>query len=123
MWVCAIVFDSAIISLTFAKLVPALRPRIPTPLITGLLKDGFQYYIMIFLAAVANIVTIKVFPVSMATTFATFYRVIATALGSRLILNLHGSILRPSYAEELTIVELDTLVFGGQEGDPTTLHD
>ena len=53
----------------------------------------------------------------------SFYRVIATALGSRLILNLHGSILRPSHTEALTVVELDTVILDNLEGNPTTTRD
>jgi len=115
-WVSAIVFDSAILTFTVVKVVTVLQPGVPTPLITGFLKDGFQYYIMIFSAAIANIVTITVAPASLATTFANFYRVVATALGSRLILNLRGLIFRPSYTEEPTTIELDTLVFDSQQG-------
>jgi hypothetical protein len=40
-------------------------------------------------------------------------------LGSRLVLNLRGSILRPAYNEEDTVLEL--LVFNDQAGDQTTL--
>lgn len=40
-------------------------------------------------------------------------------LGSRLVLNLRGSILRPAYNEEDTALEL--LVFNDQAGDQTTL--
>ena len=39
-------------------------------------------------------------------------------LGSRLVLNLRGSILRPAYNED-TVLEL--LVFNDQAGDQTTL--
>jgi hypothetical protein len=41
-------------------------------------------------------------------------------LGSRLILNLHGSVLRPAYSEEHTTLEL-SLLFNEQPGDQTTL--
>jgi len=109
--------------LTLVKVVSALQPGVSSPLITGLLKDGFQYYIMILLAAVTNIITISVAPPALANEFAIFYRVIATALGSRLILNLRGSILCPSHTERPTIIELDTLVFDGQEIYQSTTQD
>jgi len=78
---------------------------------------------MILLAAVTNIITISVAPPALANEFAIFYRVIATALGSRLILNLRGSILCPSHTERPTIIELDTLAFGGQEIYQSTTQD
>jgi len=42
-------------------------------------------------------------------------------LGSRLILNLHGSVLRPAYNEEHTTLEPSSLIFKEQAGDQTTL--
>jgi hypothetical protein len=37
-----------------------------------------------------------------------------STLGSRLVLNLRGSLLRQVDNEEQTAVKLDTLVFGGE---------
>jgi hypothetical protein len=45
----------------------------------------------------------------------------SATLGSRLVLNLRGSILRPAYNEEHTALELKSLIFNGQPGDQTTL--
>ena len=43
------------------------------------------------------------------------------ALGSRLILNLRGSILRPAYNDGHTIRTLDGIVFNSHPYDQTTL--
>jgi len=45
----------------------------------------------------------------------------AATLGSRLILNLRGSVLRPAYNEEHTAPMMNLLIFNKQAGDQTTL--
>jgi hypothetical protein len=42
-------------------------------------------------------------------------------LGSRLLLNLRGLVLRPAYNEEHTALGLNLLIFNERAGDQTTL--
>jgi hypothetical protein len=42
-------------------------------------------------------------------------------LGSRLILNLRGSVLRPAYNEDHAALEMNLLSFNGEAGDQTAL--
>jgi len=106
-----ILFDSAVVILTLIKTVPARQSNGLTPLITQLLKDGVQYFIIIFLIAVANIIMTGLAPGPLGSTLMTLYTAMTSTLGSRLILNLRGSILRPAYNEEDTMIDLNTLVF------------
>ena len=50
---------------------------------------------------------------------SSFYPVMKWTLGSRLILNLRGSILQSISHDEPTTIELNTLVFNGPHGDRT----
>ena len=42
----------------------------------------------------------------------------AATLGCRLVLNLRRSLLCSMYNDEVTTVELDTLIFKSRQGDP-----
>jgi len=122
--VSCIVFDSTVLILTLVKIVPAWQPGGVTPLITQLLKDGIQYFVMIFLIAIANIIVIHVAPPALAATLSILYTLAASILGCRLILNLHGSILRSTYNEEDTTIELNTLVFNNCPNSQTiAMHE
>ena len=48
----------------------------------------------------------------------------SSTLGSRMILNLHGTILRPAYGEEDMTISLNTLVSNNHpNGRTITRHD
>jgi len=115
LWVSLIVFDFAIVTLTLIKMLPALHPNQPTPFIAQLLRDGVIYFVVIFLASVANVIVITTAPPALATMLVTFYRSITSTLCSRLVLNLRGIISCPIYHEDTTI-NMDTLVFAGHPG-------
>lgn len=110
-YVSSILFDSTVIILTLIKAVPARQPNGLTPLITQLLKDGVQYFVIIFLTAIVNMIMVNLAPPAPSATLSILYLVMASTLGCRLILNLRGSILRPAYNEENTTIYLNTLVF------------
>jgi len=50
------VFDSTVLIFTLVKAVPARQPGGLTPLITQLLKNGIQYFAILFLIAIANVI-------------------------------------------------------------------
>lgn len=110
-YVSSILFDSTVMILTLIKAVPARQPNGLTPLITQLLKDGVQYFVIIFLTAIVNMIMVNLAPPAPSATLSILYLVMASTLGCRLILNLRGSILRPAYNEENTTIYLNTLVF------------
>lgn len=95
LWISFIVYDSTVMILTLIKAVPSLQPNVSTPLITRLLKEGVQYFVLIFLASIANIIIITVGPCSP-------YRAMTAVLCSHLVLNLRGSVLRQAYREKDT---------------------
>jgi len=117
--VSLIVFDSAVMILTLIKAVPARQSNGLTPLITQLLKDGIQYFIIIFLTAILIIIMAGVAPGSLVTTVLNLYSVLTSTLGCRLILNLRGSILRPASDTEDATIELTTVVFNHHSDDST----
>jgi hypothetical protein len=47
----------------------------------------------------------------------SFYTAMVSTLGSRLILNLRGSILRPAYNDQDSTIQLSTLVFNNHSCD------
>jgi len=96
--------------MTVIKIRSALQPNISTPLLTRVLKDGVQYFIVISLASTANIIMLRVAPGILRTMLIFFYPVMVATLGSRLILSLRGSLLRPAYNDGVMTSELDTLV-------------
>jgi len=116
MWVSFMVFDCTIIILTLIKILPARQPNGLTPLIAQLLKDGIQYFVMIFMISITNLIIISVAPNAFLPSI-TLYSAMTPMLGSRLMLNLRGSILRPPYNEDDTSVELHTLVFNRHPED------
>jgi len=118
-----VVFDSTVLILTLVKIVPAWQPGGVTPLITQLLKDGIQYFVMIFLIGIANIVMIHVAPAGLTATLSILYMVAASTLGCRLILNLRGSVLRSTYNEEDTTTDLNTLVFNNHPNGTIAMHE
>ncbi|KIM75570.1 hypothetical protein PILCRDRAFT_827122 [Piloderma croceum F 1598] len=113
-WVSLSVFDSAIMIMTLIKILPALQSNVPMPLRAQFLKDGIPYFIMIFFASLANIIMIRAAPGILRTMLIPSYPVIISTLGSRLVLNLRGSLLCQADDEEQTAIKLDTLVFGGE---------
>jgi len=122
--VSCIVFDCTVLILTLVKIVPAWQPGGVTPLITQLLKDGIQYFVMIFLIAIANIIMIHIAPTALATTLSILYIVAASTLGCRMILNLRGLSLRPGYNEDDTTIDLNTLVFNNHPNRQTVaMHE
>lgn len=114
-----ILFDSTVLVLTLIKTVPAREPNGLTPLTNRLLKDGVEYFLLIFLISIANIIMMKLVPVAIALTLFTLYLVMASTLCSRLILNLRGTIFRPSYNNE-TSFNLKTIVFERPPSDGIT---
>jgi len=115
---CCIVYDSAIIILTLIKTVPARKcSNGLTPLLALLLKDGIQFFLLIFLIAIANIVMISRVSGPPAGILLTFYEAMASTIGSRLVLNLRGSILQPAQNHEDTTLRLNTLVFNRHLSD------
>jgi len=123
--VSCIVFDSAVLILTLVKAVPARQPDGLTPLITQLLKDGVQYFVVLFLIAIANIIMAGHVPPALATTLFTLYSVTTSTLGCRLILNLRGSILHTASDDDGDLTtKLNTLIFNRHSDDPTvTVRD
>jgi len=119
-WVSVIVFDSTIVTLTLLKVLPAPQHDQSAPYTSQILGDGVLYFVMIFLASIANIIVISAAPPALATMLVTFYRVISATLCSRLALNIRGLFLRPVYQEEDTMIDLATLVFSGQPSGATT---
>jgi len=117
--VSLIVFDSAVLVLTLVRVVPARHSHGLTPLITHVLKDGVQYFVIIFLIAIVDVICIKLAPAPLTATLLYLYPAITPTLCSRLILNLRGSILRPASNEQDTTVELHTLAFINHPEDPT----
>jgi hypothetical protein len=50
---------------------------------------------------------------------ASSYRAAIATLGSRLILNLRGSLLRPAYNDGQTVPELNGIIFYSRPNQPT----
>jgi len=117
--VSCIVFDLTIIILTLVKTVPARMRNGWTPLIGLFLKDGIQYFILMFLISVANIVVISQSPPALSTTLFAFNAAIAPLLGSHLMLNLRGSILRTSHDDEDQVIKMKTIIFNHHTYDET----
>jgi len=84
---------------------------------------GIQYFVMIFLIGIANIVMIHVAPAGLTATLSILYMVAASTLGCRLILNLRGSVLRSTYNEEDTTTDLNTLVFNNHPNGTIAMHE
>jgi hypothetical protein len=53
---------------------------------------------------------------------ASSYRATIATLGSRLILNLRGSLLRPAYNDGHTVPESNGIVFNIRPGNQTTFN-
>ncbi|KIM73694.1 hypothetical protein PILCRDRAFT_828918 [Piloderma croceum F 1598] len=119
LWAAFIVFDSTVITLTLIKAVPSFRRNTSTSLITRLLKDGIQYFLVIFLASLANIIMISAGSAIFASNLVPSYRATIATLGSRLILNLRGSLLRPAYNDGQTVPELNVIMFNSRPNQPT----
>ncbi|EGN93844.1 hypothetical protein SERLA73DRAFT_188957, partial [Serpula lacrymans var. lacrymans S7.3] len=98
LWVAIIVYDTAIVILLLVKAIPALRLNVP--IIDQLLKDGIQYFVMILFTSIANVIVINAAPPALATMLFTFYRVMTATLGSRMVLNIRGTLLKPGYNDE-----------------------
>ncbi|KAF7982571.1 hypothetical protein HWV62_27567 [Athelia sp. TMB] len=120
-WLSIIVYDCVIVIMTLIKTVPTLEFRASTPVLTQLMRDGVLYFIIMFVASVANLVAVRALP-AYSMMLYTFYRVVTVSLGSRLILNLRMQILRPMGAEDLS-PKLDKLVFNALQSRNNSLDD
>jgi len=109
-WASFIAFDSTVMTLTLIKVLPIWKSSGLTPLVNQLLKDGIQYFIMIFLIVIAGIVTTAVASDAFGTTVFSLYTAMTSTLGSRLILNLRGWILRPRHNDDGEAIDLQPLV-------------
>jgi len=95
-WAGLILYDSVVMLLILIKAIPVFLTMPLSPTLKTFFQDGFIYYIIIFAAAFANILMISFAPGELATTLFTFHRSMSSLLGSRMILNLRGVIMRPS---------------------------
>lgn len=118
-WAGLMLYDTVVMLLILIKAVPVFVTMPLSPTLRTFFQDGFIYYIIIFIAAFANILMISFAPGELATTLFTFHRSMSSLLGSRMILNLRGVIMRPSaFAnmengnEEMTESWRDGLGFG-----------
>ncbi|KAF7336548.1 hypothetical protein MSAN_02287000 [Mycena sanguinolenta] len=122
-----VVWDLVVMVATLIRVIPTMRlnQRV-SPMIELILKDGIQYFILMLLIALANIVVLNEAPVqficlslvamhllavnqgALATMLLTLQRVTNSVIGSRIMLNLRGMLLNPSYNSQAS----DTLVGG-----------
>ncbi|KAJ7246943.1 hypothetical protein C8J57DRAFT_1359687 [Mycena rebaudengoi] len=98
LWMGVIVWDLAIMILTLIRAGSTMRLQETTnAIITCVVKDGVQYFILIFLIAIGNIIVLNVAPgPPLAIMLLTLQRVTNSVIGSRMMLNLRGTVSRPS---------------------------
>ncbi|KAJ7241434.1 hypothetical protein C8J57DRAFT_1477786 [Mycena rebaudengoi] len=88
----------AIMILTLIRAASTVRSHETTNSIIALVvKDGVQYFVLIFLIAIGNIVVINIAPGPLATMLLTLQRVTNSVIGSRMMLNLRGTLMNSSH--------------------------
>ncbi|KAJ7483259.1 hypothetical protein FB451DRAFT_1233922 [Mycena latifolia] len=93
-----VVWDLVVMVATLIRAIPALRlNRTATPMIGLLLRDGIQYFVLMLFIALGCIIVLNVAPGALATMLLTLQRVTNSVIGSRIMLNLRGMLLNPSY--------------------------
>ncbi|KAJ7246931.1 hypothetical protein C8J57DRAFT_1475883 [Mycena rebaudengoi] len=98
LWMGVIVWDLAIMILTLIRAASTVRSHETTNSIIALVvKDGVQYFVLIFLIAIGNIVVINIAPGPLATMLLTLQRVTNSVIGSRMMLNLRGTLMNSSH--------------------------
>jgi len=94
-WVSSIVWDTTITILSLVKVIPLSRSNvIGSRMIDLLIKDGVLYFVVLFFISIGNVIVLELAPPALKITLFTFYRVMLSLLGSRIILNLRGMILK-----------------------------
>jgi len=94
-WVSSIVWDTTILVLSLVKIVPLSHTKVIGARVVGLLiKDGVLYFAVLFLVSIGNVIVLELAPPALKIMLFTFYRVMLSILGSRIILNLRGVILK-----------------------------
>ncbi|KAJ7022965.1 hypothetical protein C8F04DRAFT_198083 [Mycena alexandri] len=90
LWMGVVVWDLTVMVATLVRAVPAIRLyRTATPMISLILRDGIQYFVLMLLIALGNIVVINKAPAPLATMLLTLQRVTNSVIGSHIMLNLH----------------------------------
>ncbi|KAJ7704928.1 hypothetical protein B0H17DRAFT_1326397 [Mycena rosella] len=98
LWMGVVVWDFVIMIFTLVRAIPTMRlNRAASPMIGLILRDGIQYFILMLFIALGNIVVLNVAPGPLATMLLTLQRVTNSVIGSRIMLNLRGMLLNPSY--------------------------
>ncbi|KAJ7241439.1 hypothetical protein C8J57DRAFT_1369345 [Mycena rebaudengoi] len=97
LWMGVIVWDLATMILTLIRAGSTMRLQETTnAIIARVVKDGVLYFILIFLIAIGNIIVLNVAPGPLATMLLTLQRVTNSVIGSRMMLNLRGTLSRPT---------------------------
>jgi len=120
LYVSVMLFDTTILSFTVARAVPQIRLYGLSPLWKALYQDGFFYYGVIFMASVANLIVLAAAPPELALLMITFHRAMFSAMGSRMVLNLHGVVMRPADFMEhgAGVTEMSTFKASKHNGEP-----
>jgi len=109
-WVSSILWDTSVLILSLMKIVPLARTNvIGTRMVDLLIKDGVQYFAVLFLISISNVIVLELAPPALKIMLFTFYRVMLSILGSRIILNLRGTILK-EHDEAITHESLKLVV-------------
>ncbi|KAJ7141572.1 hypothetical protein C8R46DRAFT_1135285, partial [Mycena filopes] len=96
LWMGVVVWDLTIMVATLMRAIPTIRlDRSVAPIISLILRDGIQYFVLMLLIALGNIVVINKAPGPLATMLLTLQRVTNSVIGSRIMLNLRGMLLNP----------------------------
>ncbi|EJD41687.1 hypothetical protein AURDEDRAFT_138575 [Auricularia subglabra TFB-10046 SS5] len=93
-WGSTILFDSTVVILTLAKLIPYFQENVTTDLFRIMYQDGFMYFGVLFCISVANLFVFALAPPDLKLTLVTLQRSMFSLLASRLALNLRGVLTR-----------------------------
>ncbi|KZV97865.1 hypothetical protein EXIGLDRAFT_832610 [Exidia glandulosa HHB12029] len=93
-WGSTILFDSTVVILTIAKLIPYFQENVTTDLFRIMYQDGFMYFGVLFCISVSNLFVFALAPPDLKLTLVTLQRSMFSLLASRLALNLRGVLTR-----------------------------
>ncbi|KZW02554.1 hypothetical protein EXIGLDRAFT_759683 [Exidia glandulosa HHB12029] len=86
-------FDTTIMLLTVARLVPMLRAGTLGPLLKVLQTDGYIYFAVLFMTATANIIVLQLASGPAKAMLITLHRVSSAMMCSRMVLNMRSHLL------------------------------